>query len=149
MRQSDRTFAPFASGQLTTSTHLEHACHNAQSLHISQTRQELQSVGSNRERQECRRNCGKVDARFLQDILRCERFERRGRTRLLVADTALEASQDGGPDLGEKQIIRLDRSKCGFAGDVEKRFSQAGPIPIRVDERQMRDVLDLDNCAEC
>jgi hypothetical protein len=46
----DRTLRRSASGKLTASTHLEHTCHNPQSLHISQTRQELQSVGSKRER---------------------------------------------------------------------------------------------------
>ena len=67
----------------------------------------------------------------------------------MVTDTALEASQDCGPDLREQQIIRLNRSDSGFAGDVEKRFGEARSIPIRVNERQMRDVLDLDDCAEC
>lgn len=81
--------------------------------------------------------CGMVNSRFLQDVLSRERLERRGRTRFSVADTALEGSQDCGPDLGEKQIIRLDRSESRFAGDVEERFGQAAPTPIRANERQM------------
>lgn len=89
-----------------------------------------------------------VSVQLLQQAFRQKRFESAIHLPALCPQSAFQEGGHGGPHFREKQVFRRNSGQRRFARHVERRAAERVQCAVWRDEREVRDVLDLDERAE-